>query len=247
MVKFSFWMLILVLIIAAGDVALARERLRAMVSTAMAMPLSNFDEGRLVGGVIYDLLQKLGQVTDAEVEFLPYPRKRLEWAASEGKVDLMCHMSPQWVDHPDAYAWSGLIYEHKEVIFGRKGVPEVKRIQDLPRGTRIGAVLWYAYPTINDFFKRGELVRDNVLDEYRILRKASMGRNDYGIVSLITFNWYRRSNPQHRIADWYSVIASYPIHCLIPKKGAWRPEVLTGALHQLKKSGEIDRILQSYQ
>lgn len=248
--RLSQFLRLLALLLSLGAIAQAGAQghlpLRVLITAAHVMPQAQFAEGRLSGGIQYDLAMEIGKVVNAPVAFLVMPRKRLEQAARDREFDLLCHTNPEWMSARGSYFWSQPLYPIKDVIVGHSDTPVATRLSDLPRGARVGAVLGYLYPPLADAFTEGKLVREDALDAHKVLLKVSAGRTPYAVVDEYAYDWYRRTTTPHRLADWRLVVVSSAAHCLVPKTSPWRAEELFSAINYLKSSGQVERILSRY-
>lgn len=241
---------LLVLLLSLGAIAQAGAQghlpLRVLISATHVMPQAQFVEGRLSGGIQYDLAMEIGKAVNVPVDFLVLPWKRLEQAARDREFDLLCHINPQWVSARGAYFWSQPLYTVRDVIVGQSDAPVATWLGDLPRGARVGAVLGFIYPPLAEAFTEGKLLREDALDAHKVLLKVSAGRTPYAVVDEFVYDWYRRTTTPHRLADWRLVVVSNEAHCLVPKTSPWRAEELFGAINRVKSSGQVERILSRY-
>lgn len=234
-----------VLACAPGPVA-AQDVLRVSVSTAWNMPYGEVQNDRMLGGIFPDLYKAVAQKIGLAVFPVVLPRKRIEGAVANGEIDLRCYLNPQWTPAPDAYGWSKPLFPIQEVLFGHEGTPALRSVAELAKGTAVSTTLGYAYPTLESLFVRGDLVRDDSVDEEKVLLKMTADRTPYGVTKSTALDWYRRSVPRHKLAPWRLVIDSTEVYCAVPHNAAIAATRTLSALEDLRKSGRIDAIVRSY-
>lgn len=222
------------------------ETLRVSVSSAWNMPFGDVQSERIVGGIFFDLYRAVAQKTGLTLVPLVLPRKRIDGAVVSGDVDLRCYFNPKWTSTPELYEWSKPLFAIQDVLFGHAGTPEPRSLQDIPRGTTISTALGYHYPTLDPLFARGDLKRDDSVDEEKVLLKMTADRTPYGVTKSHALDWYKRQVPKHQLAPWRLVIDSAEVYCAVPKNASIPASRLLGAIEELRKSGRIDTILRTY-
>jgi len=226
--------------------ALAEDTLRFSVSNSWNMPFARFDNERLTGGIMYDLGMALERPLGRSITFVVLPRKRIDAASLAGDIDLRCYINPKWTDIPDQFVWSGRMFDLPNVVFGMDRTEPVKDLAEVKRGSAISTVLGYSYPTLEPLLTDGQLLREDTIDQEKVMLKVSAGRTPYGVADLLALNWYQRTTPLHRHAAWRLVVSREDIQCAIPKKGQVPADKILVALDGLRKSGKIEEILRNY-
>ncbi|MDT8990251.1 transporter substrate-binding domain-containing protein [Curvibacter sp. APW13] len=226
--------------------ASAQDLLRASVSTAWNMPFGDVQGDRIHGGILFDLYKAIAQKAGLTLVPVVLPRKRIDGAVVNGEVDLRCYFNPKWTSTPDSYDWSKPLFPIQDVLFGHTGTAELRSVQDIERGTAISTVLGYSYPTLEPLLLRGDLKRDDSVDEEKVLLKMTADRTPYGVAKSIALDWYKRQVPHHQLAPWRLVIDSADVYCAVPRNTSIAAPRLLGAIEELRKSGRIDAILKAY-
>lgn len=226
--------------------AATQEILRATVSTAWNMPYGNVENDRLVGGIFFDVFNAVAQKSKMVVMPVVLPRKRIEGAVVNGEVDLRCYFNPKWTPNPDSYEWSKPLFSIQDVLFAHESTPELRSLQDIPRGTPVSTTLGYVYPSLDAAFSRGDLVRDDSVDEEKVLLKMTASRTPLGLINSHALGWYRKNVPGHKLAPWQLVVYTTDVYCAVPKNAAIPAARTLAVIEDLRKSGRIDAILRSY-
>lgn len=226
--------------------AQAQGILRVSVSTSWNMPYAELQGEHLAGGIFSDLYKALAQKMALTLVPVVLPRKRIDGAVANGDIDLRCYFNPQWTPTPEVYEWGKPLFTIQDVLFGHTGKPEPQSVEDIARGTAISTTLGYSYPSLEPLFARGELKRDDSVDEEKVLLKMTVARTPYGVIKSNSLDWYRKTVPQHKLAPWRLVIDSTDVHCAVPKNSAVPAARTLGALEELRRSGRVDAILRAY-
>lgn len=226
--------------------AFAQEILRVSVSTSWIMPYADLQGERLVNGIFSDLYRAVAQKMGVALVPVVLPRKRIDGAVVSGDIDLRCYFNPKWTSTPDAYEWSKPLLTIQDVLFGHEGTRELAALTDIPKGTPISTSLGYTYPSLEPLFARGDVQRDDSVDEEKVLLKMTADRTPYGVTKSNALDWYRKSTPQHKLAPWRLVLESVDVHCAVPRNAAIPAVRTLAALEELRKAGRIEAILRAY-
>lgn len=254
MVKPSSWRraaLGLAWVLAAGSLpanplAAPAEPLRVLVSSAWAMPLLDQRAERVRGGIVPDLAQAVAQRVGLPVAFVVLPRARMDAAAVAGDVDLRCYVRPTWSSTPEAYVWSEELFSVDNVIVGHTGVPEPRSLAALPARTTLGTARAFRYPLLEAGFEAGTWVREDATDQEKLLLKLALRRHPYAVTDVLTLAWFLRQSPTAALAPWRLVISQEAVHCAVPKAGRVQASRLLAAVEAVRRSGELNTILNRY-
>lgn len=222
------------------------QPLRFVVSTSYSMPYGKYESEKLVGGLIFDLGTELAKSLGMTLEFIELPRKRIDDASLSGKVDVRCHTNPKWSSIAEQFVWSDPLFEMSDIVFAGEANPPLANLSDITSPTIISAVLGYSYPGLDAAFAAGRLKREDTFDQDKVMLKVSAGRTPYGVSNNLALDWYRRTTPMHRLADWQLVIEKVGFYCAVPKASPLPPDRILKALAKMKKSGRIEALRRNY-
>ena len=110
-----------------------------VAATNHTEPLSRFEKGQLVGGIIKDLGDALARRMALRPRYLSMPSKRAPMALRDGEGDLLCYTRAQWIG-PD-FQFTLPLIPNAEVVAARPEAPQLQRVGDLadrPVGTVLG-------------------------------------------------------------------------------------------------------------
>jgi polar amino acid transport system substrate-binding protein len=235
--------LLLSLILLCARVCWAQELVFA-ISTGSAMPMTEFSDQRLSGGLLKDFGDALAERLQLTARYVLVPRKRVEWTLRTGKADIVCDLRPEWLDGRD-YRWSSAIFTNNMIVATRIDTPAVQSLRDL-RGARLGTILGYRYPEIDAAIGKGYM-RDEALSDDANLSKLVLHRFDYLLTNSLHFDYARSVHPARQQLNPSSLkISSFDTYCAIRQDSKLPIERLNSAIAAMHRQGAIERIMAHY-
>ena len=220
------------------------EDLVFAVSTGSAMPMTDFREGALVGGLLKDFGDALARELKAKPRYLTFPRKRVESALIGGQADLICDLRPEWLDRKE-WRWTETVFTNNMMVASRKDTLPLPHLNALAN-LRVGTLLGYRYQETESVLGKSFL-RDEALTDDINLSKLLTHRFDYMLTNSLYFEYQRKVHPErHQLNPFSFKITSFDTYCALPPQGRWRAEKVNRALQALKSRGEIQAILAYY-
>ncbi|MDH4873831.1 transporter substrate-binding domain-containing protein [Pseudomonas sp. BN515] len=226
-----------------GHAATAALRFSAVDS--WAMPVAEFRDNRLVGGIIHDLIERLAQRLDMPAQVHVLPRNRVELALKQGEIDVRCYISPKWITNGNEYLWSIPFLYQRDLIVARNGSEQLAS-PDAMSGESVGTVLGYTYPRLQQLFERGAVQRDEARNQDLVLQKLLAGRYRYAVSNELALGWFNRNLPDQDHLVSVSTLEEEPVGCLVRNDPALPTQRILRTLVQMKESGEIEEILARY-
>ncbi|MES2582754.1 MAG: transporter substrate-binding domain-containing protein [Pseudomonadota bacterium] len=223
------------------------EPLRFSASTSWSMPYADVRDERLVGGIVFDLTQAIGAALQVPVRYVVLPRKRIEAAAQASELDVRCYFNPAWTPNPNHYIFSNPLFDASDVLVGATGQSPITELTQLPQGATVGTVLGFLYPALDRRFQDQTLLRDDALEQEKVLFKLGRGRTPYAVVNTRVLGWYKRQSGSDVISDWSLPLERTDFYCGVLKSSTHKPQKVVDAINRLKSNGQIDKILQNYQ
>lgn len=228
----------------------AAEPLRMGFTASWTLPWGQLQGETVIAGIHHDIGQALAQRLGRPLVFSRVPQQReLDPDSAEHArqhADFGCGMHPSWFPNAGHYHWSAPLFDIGDVLVGHRSVPAPASLAALPRGTVVGTVRTYHYPSLQARFARGELQRDDAPDQASLLRKLMRKRSEVAVVSRQSLDWMLRLQPQAPLASWRLPVQQADYHCAVPKGSRVDARALFDALHALQQEGELDRILARY-
>ncbi|MDF3935876.1 substrate-binding periplasmic protein [Pseudomonas citronellolis] len=236
---------VLTLALLLAGLAQAEPRaLNFSVIEGWAMPLAQMEDGRLTGGILYELFNATAREVGMPPAFHYLPRARVEQAMREGNVDVRCYVTPSWVNQDlPGFRWSVPLLTQRDLLVTRTS--SAVNVADLS-GQNVGTVLGYHYPQLQAAFEAGRLRRDDARTQELVLKKLEAGRYRYAVSSEVALDWFNlRQPPEHRLYP-VAQLDQTELACMVLDAPTLPTQAVLDALARLKASGEVERILDHY-
>lgn len=218
------------------------------VNSDYAMPLVSIkriqNNPELDGGILKDLGTALFKELKLTPEFVLLPKKRVAPSLLTGTVNLICHLHESWQSKiANEVYWTNEIYRSSNVVvfIGNKPIHKLKDLAD----QRVGGVLNFVYTDAEELFANKTIMRENGPNNESNIQKLLNGRINYIIMSNLEYDYYKKIYPNLDRADFDMDVLH--TKCALSKKSKITLENLNKAIATLKKNGEIERVLKSYQ
>lgn len=219
------------------------------VNSDYAMPLIELKRSpgktTLEGGILKDIGEAIFSELQIKPEVFLVPKKRVAPALLSGSVVMVCHLNEAWQSKiKDDVFWSQGIYRSTNVIV-YVGERNISKIKDL-YGERVGTVLNFVYQKMDEYFKKGMVVREDGPNNPANVQKLLSGRINFAIMSNIEFEYFKKIYPSLEAADLG--LDSVMTKCALSKSQDYVTiERLDKAIATLKKNGQLEKILKQYQ
>lgn len=221
--------------------------LRAVVSETNPVPYAMFStEGKLLGGISKNLIDKIGLLNQLPVLYLDVPRARVEGWLISNQADVGCFLSPDWVSKPQGLAWVGPLFYSSQLVVRRSDSKPISKLSDMYH-KRIGTIRGFVYPELEQAFAESLMTRDDAHSLESNLTRLAQGRLD-AVMAVDLSLGYVLSKRQFEVALSFDPLWTKPpaIYCAISLDSALRPALLQ-SFEQLQQSGYIQQLLQQYQ
>ena len=199
------------------------------------------------GGIMFDVTHKILTKHGYRLEPVGLPKKRQEDLMKKGKLDAVPN-AKEWVNDPEAYAFTDTIVEARDIVFSNTNTPvlyfEPKDLLKKVVITHIG----YHYPTLEPYFKKQQMERQDARTELAMLTMLERGRGDVAILNELVGLWVIKEQ------QWYGKflhstqeIGHFDYRIMFHKK--WQSlvdQTFNPELAQLKQSGQFQKIIEKY-
>jgi polar amino acid transport system substrate-binding protein len=216
------------------------------VSTGSAMPMTEFRNEKLVGGLLKDFGDALAREMGLAPNYLILPRKRVEAALGDGSADLLCDLRPEWLDGKD-WEWSQSVFSNHMIIASRSETAPLARLSQLA-GQRIGTILGYRYPEVEAklgvrLFRRDDAATDD-LNTSKLLNE----RFSYIMSNSLYYDYQRKVHPAGaRLNPAVFKVRPFDTYCALPAGGRIGVAQVNRAIAAIRKRGEMQQIYARYQ
>lgn len=234
----------LVLLLLCSGTLAAERPLRFSVIESWGMPMMRYEQGRAVGGILYDLQMRLAQKVGRRAELMVMPRLRVQQMLVRGEIDVRCYVNPTWLrESHHQYIWSLPFMVQRDLIVARS---QEQPLAERHNGERVGTVLGFSYPGLEPLFASGQLQRDDARTQELVLEKLEARRYRYAISNQLTLDWYNSRQPAQRKLKPLDEVASDLVACIVRDEPDVPTQQLLRAMVQMKQDGEFDAILARY-
>ena len=216
------------------------------VSTGSAMPMTDFRGEKLAGGLLKDFGDALAHEMGMAPQYLLLPRKRVEAALGDGSADLLCDLRPEWLDGKD-WTWSQSVFSNSMIIASRSDTAPLARLSQLA-GQRIGTILGYRYPEVEDQLGMRQFRRDDAATDDLNTNKLLNERFSYIMSNSLYYDYQRKVHPAGaRLNPAVFKVRAFDTYCALPPDGRIGVARVNRAIGAIRKRGEMQQIYARYQ
>ncbi len=216
------------------------------VSTGSAMPMTEFRNEQLTGGLLKDFGDALAQEMGKAPRYLILPRKRVEAALADGSADLLCDLRPEWLDGK-AWSWSHSVFTNNMIIASRSDTAPLERLGQLS-GQRIGTILGYRYPEVEVQLGPRQFRRDDAATDDLNTNKLLNARFKYVMSNSLYYNYQRKVHPAGaRLNPAVFTVRAFDTYCALPPGGRIAIDQVNRAIGAIRKRGGMQQIYARYQ
>lgn len=141
-------------------------------------------------GIMPEIFREAMRSLGVTVVTRSFPEKRSLVMLRQGEVDVYSK-APEWVEDSEAFLWSAPVLPSRDVLVAPAGGRPIDGPQDLT-GLRLGTVLGYSYPGLDEALASGRVTRDDAPDTASQLRKLLYGRTGAAVVNELVARWVLR-------------------------------------------------------
>ncbi len=222
----------------------ARQEMQALrvPHIADAPPFMLTDESQVpVGGILFDLYQRLSAELQRPLQIDAIPRKRVTELLLRGKLDFYCNGTPDWFTEPEL-RWSPPLFVHRDLFVSLQPYRNFADFRQRVSG-KVGTTFGYVYPTLTELFARGQLQRIDSYSPAETVRHLSSGHIAAAVLSEFEFSYLLRAKGQYHVVE----IERNDIRCMYsPALSPVLIRQLDQTLLRLKSEGELEKILSRY-
>lgn len=234
-------LLALAVLLSAGAVRAADEPLLMIAPLNQTMPLAQFQNDKLSGGIIKDLSEAIARRLGRQADFVSVAGDQVSATLLQGKADGICYVRPFWIDGD--FHWTAPVIPDAELVASLPSAPRVRSLLDL-RDRPVGTVTSYRYPRVEQVLGlRFQRLDSPTMEEN--LRKMSQGGAQHTVLGRATLAYQLKVNPALKLrADL--VFASFTAQCAFSKQRTLPLRELDKAVESLIADGTVKTILDRY-
>jgi ABC-type amino acid transport substrate-binding protein len=198
---------------------------------------------KVKGGVFFDLALEVGKQIQRPLIFALLPRGRLDSDLADGQVDLVCFNTEAWAGKfAKNYFWSVPIFRQVNYIVTLKNLAKESSVKSLKElsGLTIGTTLHFVYPTLDPYFEKGTLIREDADSGLANVTKLNFKRVNYIVLNNLEYIYYKKTNPL--LQKIPIEIDPIDVKCAISKKSNLKLNQINAAIFKMKKNGQLDKV-----
>jgi ABC-type amino acid transport substrate-binding protein len=206
-----------------------------------AMPLAQFENDKISGGIIKDLSEAIALRLGRRAAFISVAGDQVGNVLRQGKADGICYVRPFWIDGD--FNWSRPLIPDAELVASLPDAPVVRSLYDL-RDRAVGTVKSYRYPRVEQVLGLRFQRQDSPTMEEN-LRKMMQGGVSYTVIAQSTLYYQMKINKSLKLrADL--VFASFTAQCAFNKHASADFADVNKTINGLIDDGSVEAILARY-
>jgi polar amino acid transport system substrate-binding protein len=219
----------------------ASGELRMIAPRNQTMPLAQFNNDKLSGGILKDLGEAIARRMGRHIAFISVAVDQVSATLAQGKADGICYVRPFWIDGD--YHWTRPLIPDAELVASLPSAPVVRSLLDL-RDRPVGTVTAYRYPRVEQVLGLRFQRQDSPTMEDN-LRKMMQGTVQYTVLAQSTLSYQLRVNKALKLRPDL-VFASFSAQCAFSKRGNADFSQVERAINGLIDDGSVEAILARY-
>jgi len=199
-------------------------------------------------GIMPDIFLEAARALGAEVVIRNFPEKRSLLLLEEGRVDVYSK-AKQWVPDPERFVWSAPVLPSRDVLATPVDGPRaIDGPADLA-GLRLGTVLGYSYPVLEQALASGAVTRDDAPDTTSQIRKLLHGRTDAAVVNELVARWVLRDMDKAGALRFSNgAVGLAWLRFAFTRARDWEPFIarLDAEIERMRADGRLQAIMDAY-
>jgi ABC-type amino acid transport substrate-binding protein len=235
------WLIGAVAACVSGMGSAAPKEIVFIAPTNHAMPVAQFSNGAMVGGILKELGDAIAARMGRQARYVSIPSKRVGLALAGGAADLVCYVRQGWIDGD--FIWTTPFIPNESSIVARNDAPPIHALSDLA-DVRVGTVLGYRYwqleAALGSHFRR-----DDGPSMPHTFEKLLAGRANYAIIEQMTLQYYQRQHPDMALHAALTIVA-FKAPCALSRMSKIALEEVDRAISAIVDDGTVAAIMSHY-
>ena len=204
-------------------------------------------------GILNHVLLRFSIESGYEIEYVFVPEMRSAKLVHDNDVDARMESEVWQVDNRQYYWSDGIASVEDAVIVGSDVDPNIFQAKNKSASGVLLGRYGYIYPQYESLVENKVFHRENFYSDLTMLQSLQSGTlksKRFAIMSRAVFNWYCKKYPEFKalnISDFNVGKAPLQLQFAYSPRGKARADAFNVFLKKLKDSGELDRIIASYQ
>lgn len=176
--RFSWFFITLLAVTFSSNVVAHNKKIVFSVNAPGTKPYLYYDDhSQTYQGIVVDFFATIDSANAFSVEYLDTSRNRYEKTLLNNQADLFLSSS-DWLYMPDAYLLSETIALHHSYLYSIQQFDQLFDLKTIEQ-TTICTRTNFVYPTLNELFKAGTLIRVDSTDQSTMTSMLLKGRCRY--------------------------------------------------------------------
>lgn len=195
-----------------------------------------------VTGILPDIIKKYAEQHNLKFAYQYLNRVRAEKSLYKGSADVSL-LAPAWVEHPEKLIYSDPLYQNGDRFYALTPIPKNIKFNEQIVCTRE----FFKYPIFDQLAARKKVIRMDTESEISQLRMLLSGRCDFAYLNEWVADYMIRND--FSFAQFYHAETTLDetsgVLAFNPRWQKRLPE-FNRYIRQIKQSGELTRIVNSY-
>jgi polar amino acid transport system substrate-binding protein len=205
------------------------------------------EEARVTGryGIYPEIIDEISRRINIPYERVYLPPGRIYEDFRNGVFNVECGCSPLWrTSEKDVSLYTNPYAQDITSIVFRKGDEFPVKSPDDLIGKKLGTVIGYVYPSLNNLFKKGSIEREDASDEKSLMEMLVNNRVDAILITKTVCQYYAKEL-KYNITIGYTE-EDLPIQIRIQNKDKDLVDKFNAAINRMLSDGTISKIYARY-
>tara|TARA_R110000744_G_scaffold142653_1_gene254338 strand:+ start:168 stop:941 length:774 start_codon:yes stop_codon:yes gene_type:complete len=232
------------LIIQEANAASEHQDLVVAVIFAEGLPFYGFDEKtQQTSGLFNDILLKLAQSLQMDLQFAPTARNKIEQDIISAKADVG-FLAPKWLNAPESMVFSDPVLTYQHAFYGLVAPQKNVSLGSQVKGKTVCLRENYSYPELEDWLEKGELTPVRVSRETRLFDMLQLSRCDLVYTNTLRAQWTISSHDFDKAVYQLGTLdAIDKIPLAFSQSWLSRMPDINAAIADMRRSGELKQII----
>jgi polar amino acid transport system substrate-binding protein len=207
----------------------------------------SLQESKVTGrfGIYPEIMAEISKRIKIPYERVYLPPGRIYEDFRNGVVNVEFGCSPLWRDSEKFISLytKHITHDITSIVF-RKGEEFPVKSPEALVGKKLGTVIGYIYPSLNEYFKNGNIKREDAPNEKSLMKMLNNNRVDAIIITKTVCQYYAKNlNYNVVIGD---TLEDLPLYIRIHENNKDLVEKFNGAIDEMLTDGTINKIYERY-
>jgi ABC-type amino acid transport substrate-binding protein len=223
------------------------------INNRLSMPFANTffdgDHYQVNDGYLLRLSELLAKQLNQPIQTQVIRRDDALLLLKTGAIDLLCHMTPEWLSDNSGVLWSIPYATDQEILVSKPNASTVKTRVDLASKS-LGVVVGYSYPFLDDIADEVSFSRWVTAHEKANLMQLYGDHSiDYAVIKRSHYSYLASRFEQLKRLGLIAqplLLGEYSLRCALSEQSVLSLQRLDTVLQQLLAGGDIAALLEHF-